>query len=138
MSAPHLRSALENCLASLETLMAFHAASMSAADRAGRERAIQEARAALCGRGADDCEEGTLVAPDGSIIMGTLDTIQACALIERARRKADGTLDFDWAGETKVYWDTQAPQTLEGRTLLMDESGRAWPEDQARIVGEES
>lgn len=64
----------------------------------------------------------------GSPAAGISETIQCTALIGR---KEDGS--FDFAGETKVHWDTQkAPVDGDKRARVECENGHEWPTRIAR------
>jgi hypothetical protein len=70
-------------------------------------------------------------APNGNMIRGTIDEVPVTALIVLdSFGRADGGagLEFEWDGETKMYWDGQ--QTLHhlGETLYEDFEGNAWRE----------
>jgi hypothetical protein len=75
------------------------------------------------------------VAPNGEEIVGTLETLQARANIEKNSFKigADGCIDFEWEGSTDVYWDTQETVTRDGKRIFLGVSGRDWNEDEVRL-----
>lgn len=71
--------------------------------------------------------------PTGKLIQGTSDDVLCVAYVspDSYRRKADGSLDWDWEGETKVYWDTQeTKRDPNGELLWTDEDGIDWPTSQ--------
>ena len=44
----------------------------------------------------------------------SVETLQGCAQLNGVTRKADGTVELDYTGETDVIWDTQE---WDGKTL---------------------
>jgi len=68
-------------------------------------------------------------APNGKRIVGTLETLQGVASIYGVTEKPDGTLVVDYAGDTKVDWDSQIP-VLNNRKkrIFVDEAGGTWSE----------
>lgn len=73
----------------------------------------------------------------GKRIVGTSDTVLACAWIEQDSftKDADGNLDFDHAGETKVYWDTQEQITGPDHVrMFQDEDANDVPETEIELV----
>lgn len=76
-----------------------------------------------------------LVAPNGSPIIGTADTIPGTALADTYDVEPDGSLTPNYVGETDVYWDGQTTNTdANGETLYVAEDGNEWPESQLRRV----
>lgn len=81
--------------------------------------------------------------PNGLEILGTADTVPVRAEIisNSYERKADGTLDFEWLGESEVFWDGQTTETCEVNGKLMrvflDSHGNEWTEDQLILVEDE-
>lgn len=71
---------------------------------------------------------GILRAPNGKEIIATADMIPGNALIQSATRGADGKIEVEYAGETKVCWDGQYTETEDGETLYVDEDGQQWKE----------
>lgn len=68
-----------------------------------------------------------LVAPDGTTIKGTLERLQATALVREWVQNEDGTLDIlEWDGETEVFWDGQETVEKEGQIQVVDEEGHEW------------
>ncbi|OCP21950.1 MULTISPECIES: hypothetical protein [unclassified Ensifer] len=73
-------------------------------------------------------------APTGAMIIGTAETVPACALINGIA--ADGTPDF--AGETKCYWDGQLTNRgAEGKPMFQCDDGQEWTFDQLTPIEEE-
>lgn len=76
-----------------------------------------------------------LIAPNGHDIVGTCEHIAAMAHIgEVTGRNADGTYEFDYAGESEIYWDTQTTDRFRGRRIFQDSEGNEWPENKLRLV----
>jgi len=69
----------------------------------------------------------TLYSPTGIPILGTLEKMTGCALVSHATRNPDGSLEFEYEGETKIYWDDQQTVTRNGQTIWLDEDGGEWP-----------
>ena len=74
--------------------------------------------------------------PTGYEIAGTLDVVDATATIlpSTFRKDADGRLDFEYAGESEVDWDTQRTKTRNTRRLFIDEEGGVWTEDEITLT----
>ena len=77
-------------------------------------------------------------APNGSDILGTLDSVPGVAVIQSFDRDPEtGALTWDYAGETKMDWDGQTPQTdAAGEILFVAEDGGVWPQSQLVIDGD--
>lgn len=77
-----------------------------------------------------------MIAPNGLRIIGTLETIPGCALImpDTAVTLKDGTFDFEWDGETTVWWDGQ--QTVKRRKcrVFVDEDYNEWLESELKLA----
>jgi len=73
---------------------------------------------------------GQLYAPNGKLITAAKDWIPGNALIMGASRNADGSLEIEWEGETKICWDGQHTETDAGLRIFLDEDGNEWREDQ--------
>lgn len=56
-------------------------------------------------------------------ITGTLERLSGMAIIDEARIDADGSVDFDYAGETTVWWDEQRTALCKGQRVFVDENG---------------
>ena len=71
--------------------------------------------------------------PYGDPIEGTLESVQGKALIidESWQRDAEGTLEYEYGGETKMYWDSQISLKNDaGKVIYLDEFGEEWTEDE--------
>lgn len=63
--------------------------------------------------------------PWGSRIVGSFDTVDVLAKIVTWKPRAhDGTLDFDYAGESDVDWDSQKTKTHGASRIFVDDQGR--------------
>lgn len=73
-----------------------------------------------------------LVAPSGAEIIGLWRTVDGSALIQDLRRTREGSggLEFDFAGETKLDWDTAQDKLEEGERLFEDAQHFLWRESQ--------
>jgi hypothetical protein len=68
--------------------------------------------------------------PTGSPILGTLEHLPARAEIKVFWRNAQGELEWDYAGETEVFWNGQETRHDDkGHVLFFDEANDAWTED---------
>jgi hypothetical protein len=74
-----------------------------------------------------------LVGPNGMRIRGTLERVLGVALIQSATMKR-GKLDYEYEGETEIFWDGQETVTDEkGETVFVDVEGNEWPESELRL-----
>jgi hypothetical protein len=56
-------------------------------------------------------------------IAGTLERLSGIATIGEGRIEADGSVDFDYVGETTVWWDEQRTAQRKGQRVFVDENG---------------
>ncbi len=72
----------------------------------------------------------------GASIEGTAETVPGKALTQRDsfERGKDGRITWEYAGDTKVYWDGQETIEREGKTVFVDENGDEITEDQVELV----
>lgn len=77
-----------------------------------------------------------LYAPNGQLIVGTLERVSGVALILEgtSSRAADGTLNFEYAGDTEIWWEEQKTVTRKGKRVFICEGGDEWTEDQLSLV----
>ena len=70
--------------------------------------------------------------PNGDEIVATCDFVPANALIvmDSFARNPDGSLSFDWVGESKMCWDGQYTKHEDGKPLYVDERGMEWTADE--------
>ena len=80
-----------------------------------------------------------LLAPNGKLIRGTIETLKACAGILGAMEgEGDGArFELDYGGPTDVWWDESKTEIdANGERLFLDVEGDEWPESQLRLVDE--
>lgn len=73
-----------------------------------------------------------LVAPDGSKIQGTYETIPSLKGIENIRPDPEDGFSFEYDSDrTEVFWDEQkTQQNAEGEALFLDVNGKVWAKSQ--------
>lgn len=79
-------------------------------------------------------------APNGSPICGTLESVPGCAetVDDSFERNDDGSLDYNHAGETDVWWDDQTTlSTVTGETIFVDRNGNQWAASQLVLSDDE-
>jgi hypothetical protein len=78
------------------------------------------------------------VAPNGLAIIGTLERLTARADVvqDGFTRRPDGKLEFDHAGYTEIFWESQETVELEGKTVFLDAHGNEWTHDQLTLSEE--
>ena len=62
----------------------------------------------------------------GRMIVGTADTVACMAnlILDSFRKDEDGDIDFEFEGETEVFWDSQKTDTDDvGNRYFYDENG---------------
>lgn len=69
------------------------------------------------------------VAPNGSQITGTAETVLCTARVNGIEPNGKGGFDPSYAGDTDVSWDTQETVVREGQRIFVDETGSEWPEN---------
>ncbi len=77
------------------------------------------------------------ISPNGYDIIGTDELVPGTALIVDGtyERGKDGILDFEWDGETKMFWDGQRTvEDANGERLFVDTEGELWPESKVQLV----
>lgn len=57
----------------------------------------------------------------GKLVEGTLEQLQGEALVE-----PDGDGEFQYQGETKVFWDAQTTMQVEREDVLLCPNGHEW------------
>jgi hypothetical protein len=74
-------------------------------------------------------------APNGKQIIGTYEMCPARAEISLNSfgRDTDGTVSFDYAGESEMFWDGMETVTKEGKIVFLDGDGNEWTEDQIEL-----
>lgn len=71
-------------------------------------------------------------APNGSPIVGTLESIPAVAVIAPGsfKRRPGGGVAFEWAMETRAFADRRATVWRGNQPIYLAEDGSEWPENQ--------
>lgn len=80
-----------------------------------------------------------LISPNGTEIIGTLEKVYGWAGIinDSLKREEDGTFDFDYDGETRIYWEGQRTVEREGERVFVDDLGDEFLESQLKLVEDE-
>ena len=74
-------------------------------------------------------------------IVGTLEKLEGRANVvaDSFARREDGSLAFEHAGETEVFWNGQRTATsIGGKTVFVDESGKTLVSDEIELVAEDA
>jgi hypothetical protein len=76
----------------------------------------------------------TAYSPSGAKIVGTFDVVECMARIlpETFEKKGKG-VDFEYEGETEVWWCGQKTQKKRGQRLFVDENHEIWPENKLTL-----
>lgn len=79
------------------------------------------------------------VAPNGKLIVGTLESLIAQADIEvdSFSKDENGELEFDYTGNSDVSWDTQETYCEGDERIFVDEGGETWKESEIKLVDPE-
>ncbi len=79
-----------------------------------------------------------LVSAANTVIVGTLERLRGRAGIVpgSARFNASGGLEFDYDGETTIFWDEQESAIRDEQRIFLDEEGDEWSESELRLVPE--
>jgi len=83
-----------------------------------------------------DSQRGTFVSPAGKPITGTLESLRGRAnIIAGSARKDDaGGLEFEYGGETEIFWDEQCTVVRDDERVFLDEEGNEFAESELRLV----
>ena len=73
---------------------------------------------------------GKLYAPDGALIVGTLELVTGSAGIIGATRQPDGSLDLEYEGGTEMFGDDSKTVERKGQRVFLDEDGSEWLESE--------
>lgn len=98
------------------------------------KKSVKEARAGLIP--ASDFPEKRrdmrryAVSPKGKEITGVFETCPCRAHISEIFRNEKGEVEFQYAGESEMFWDEQKPVLRENKMVFLDEDGNEWTEDQ--------
>jgi hypothetical protein len=68
------------------------------------------------------------VGPNGERIVGVIESVLGCANVQCVHLNDKGEREIEYAGGTKIFWDTQQPLDDERGRLWIDENGVEWPE----------
>jgi hypothetical protein len=80
-------------------------------------------------------EMKVFLSPEGNLIVGTLETVPGVAVIDMdSARIENGKLEFDYAGQTDLWWDDQSTQRKKGKRLFVDDEGKSFTEDQIYFI----
>lgn len=71
-------------------------------------------------------------APNGLEILGTYEMCPCRAEITQGsfKREADGSIEFDYYGETEMFYDAQKIVKKDGECLYLDSDGNEWKESE--------
>ena len=74
----------------------------------------------------------------GARIRGTLERLhgRAEATEDSFRRDADGNVEFDYDGETEIYWDDGITVRRDDKIVYLDEHGAEVTQDDIVLVDE--
>ncbi len=78
----------------------------------------------------------------GKDVVGTLEILQGCAMIESAERLENGSLELVYDGNTDIWWDTQKTQrededsAVPGDRMFVDDEGALYPESEIVLEDE--
>lgn len=71
----------------------------------------------------------TLTSPKGHSIIGTLEKVHGAGTLTDIVEAEDGSLRFEYGGETKFFWDEQETvKTPAGDRVFICENGDMWAE----------
>lgn len=72
-------------------------------------------------------------APNGLPIVGTLEICPCRSTIAQFWRLDDGTLDFDYSGNSEMFYDEQRIVERDSQRVFLDEEGNEWLESQLSV-----
>jgi hypothetical protein len=73
----------------------------------------------------------TAKSPKGHEIIGTDELLPGCAYVKHLSVDAEGVVEQEWVGETKIYYDGAMTQkNNKGETLYVCKNGDTWPESE--------
>lgn len=76
-----------------------------------------------------------VTSPTGKAIIGTYEMIPGVALVREFRVHPDGTVEYEYEGETDVLWDGQYTSMVNGIPCYVDEDMDVWPESRILFDG---
>jgi hypothetical protein len=80
-----------------------------------------------------------LVSPTGAEVFATVEHLYAKAMIQDPMPSPNGPcgFDFEYSGESEMYWDSQKTCRDEnGERLFLDAEFEQWPESELKLVPE--
>lgn len=77
-----------------------------------------------------------LVSPTGVPITGTYETCPGLAAIANIAlgTRDGGRFEFDYAGDTEMFWDDQRTIRRNGERVFLDANGAEWLESQLQLI----
>ena len=83
-----------------------------------------------------DPQPWMLVSPEGKPITGTLESLRGRAnIVPGSARKDDaGGLEFEYEGETEIFWDEQCTVVRDDERVFLDEEGNEFAESELLLV----
>lgn len=75
-------------------------------------------------------------APNGLPILGTLENVGARADIKHFSRDPDGSLSWEYSGDTKVWWEEMYTVERDGEAVFVDEEGTEWKKGELELRDE--
>jgi hypothetical protein len=79
-----------------------------------------------------------VIAKPDVAIKGTYELVPGCAGIHSPYIAEDGTLSFEWEGETEMYWDgSDSQKNDKGETVYLGDDGQEYGESELEIVNED-
>ena len=75
-------------------------------------------------------------APTGALIVAASEIIPGHAILQDDSfiQNGDGSLSYDYAGETKIMWDEQRPKTENAKRMFICEEGYEWRQDELTLL----
>jgi hypothetical protein len=77
-----------------------------------------------------------LKAPNGKLIIGTLEDIPGCVAYINGladTQTVKGEFDIEYEGTTEVNWDGQSTRRQNGVRIFVDEGGTEWLETELTV-----
>lgn len=71
------------------------------------------------------------------IIIGTSESLLTTAYVHDFSHNNDGSIAFEYTGESKMHWDTQETLKRDGKLLFVTASYREVTEDEIELVEED-
>lgn len=74
------------------------------------------------------------LSPEGNEILGTYEMCPARAEISNFSRNPDGSIAYEYAGDSEMFWDGQETVMKDGKVVFLCSDGKEWTEDQIKLV----